>query len=30
MINEIENGSLFNYIRRKKKLTEGEAFVYFF
>ena len=25
-----ENGSLFHYLRRKKKFTEDEAFIYFF
>ena len=25
-----QNGSLFQYLRRKKKLTEAEAFIYFF
>lgn len=25
-----ENGSLFHYLRRKRKFTEQEAFVYFF
>ena len=25
-----KNGSLFNYLKQKKKLTENEAFVFFF
>ncbi len=25
-----ENGSLFDYLKRKKKIQEKEAFIYFF
>jgi hypothetical protein len=26
----LENGSLFNYLRKRRKLPENEAFVYFY